>query len=233
VSKRAPDTTRPWLVVLAGVNGAGKSSALSQWVREQSAPFIKTGQFDWFNPDDFARELAEGTGMELAQANGEAWNEGLRRLREAITGHQSYAFETTLGGNTIREELIRAAATHDIHMLYCGLDSVNAHLRRIAARVARGGHPIPEEKVRERFITSPRNLITLMPHLATLHVYDNSREAGSDGIAPDSNLLLMLAGGHLVYPQTPKQLATTPDWAKPILAAALDLAANAFTPPAA
>jgi len=231
VSKRAPDTARPWLVVLAGVNGAGKSSALSQWVREQSAPLIKTGQFDWFDPDRFARELVTSTGMELAHANGVAWNEGLRRLREAIAQRQSHAFETTLGGNTLREELIRAAASHDIHMLYCGLSDLDTHLRRIAARVERGGHPIPETKVRERLITSPRNLITLMPHLANLHVYDNSREAGPDGIAPDSNLLLMLSEGQLIHPKTPKQLAQTPDWAKPILAAALDMT-GAFTPPA-
>jgi len=233
VSKRAPKTARPWLVVLAGVNGAGKSSALSRWVCTQSAPFIKTGQFDWFDPDQFARELAEGSGIELARANGDAWNEGLRRLREAIAKRQSYAFETTLGGRTLSAELVRAAATHDIHMLYCGLSDVDAHLRRIAARVARGGHPIPEDKVRERFISSPRNLMTLMPHLATLHVYDNSAEAGTDGIAPDSNLLLMLADDELVYPKTPKQLATTPDWAKPIVMAALETVPNPFTPPAA
>jgi len=223
VSTRRPDTSRPWLVVLAGVNGAGKSSALSKWVQDQSAPFIKTGRFDWFDPDRFARELVTSTGMELARANGVAWNEGLRRLREAIAQRQSHAFETTLGGNTLREELIRAAASHDIHMLYCGLSDVDMHLRRIAARVERGGHPIPEAKVRERLITSPRNLITLMPHLANLHVYDNSREAGPDGIAPDSNLLLMLSGGQLDYPQTPDQLAATPHWAKPILAAALEM----------
>jgi len=223
VSKPTSATTRPRLLVLAGVNGAGKSSVLGVHVFEE--------EFDWFNPDQHARELADRTGMELARANGEAWNEGLLRLRAAIEQGGEYAFETTLGGNTIREELIRAAASHDLHMLYCGLNSVNTHLRRIAARVERGGHPIPEAKVRERLITSPRNLITLMPHLANLHVYDNSLEAGPDGIAPDPKLLLMLSDGQLEYPKNPSQLARTPHWAKPILAAALEMT-GAFTPPA-
>jgi len=225
VSKRAATITRPRLLVLAGVNGAGKSSVLGVHVFEE--------EFDWFDPDQFARELSANAGIELARANGDAWNEGLRRLRKAIDQGREHAFETTLGGNTIREELIRAAASHDIHMLYCGLPDVDTHLRRIAARVARGGHPIPEEKVHERFVTSPRNLITLMPHLSSLNVYDNSAEAGPDGIAPDPKLLLMLSGGQLDYPQTPEQLAQTPNWAKPIMMAALELLPNSFIPSAA
>jgi len=107
-------TARPALTVLAGVNGAGKSSLLGAHLQHEEG-------LDWFNPDQFAREQAARTGMELALANGEAWNEGLRRLREAIAHRQSYAFETTLGGRTLSAELIRAAATHDIHMWYCGL----------------------------------------------------------------------------------------------------------------
>jgi len=224
VSKRVPVTTRPRLLVLAGVNGAGKSSVLGVHVFE--------AEFDWFNPDQYARELSVKNGMELAQANGEAWNEGLRRLREAIAQGQSYAFETTLGGRTLTTELIHAATSHDLHMLYCGLPDVATHLRRIAFRVAHGGHSIPEAKVRERFITSPRNLIALMPHLTNLHVYDNSHEAGPDGIAPDPKLLLMLCEGQWLYPKNPKQLAATPNWAKPIVMAALDLLPNAFTAPA-
>jgi len=226
-ARRVPNTPRPLISVLAGVNGAGKSSLLSKYIHTEAKAFV------WFNPDEFARELADETGMELARANGDAWNEGLRRLRKAIDQGREHAFETTLGGNTIREELIRAAASHDLHMLYCGLPDVDTHLHRIALRVAHGGHPIPEEKVRERFVTSPRNLITLMPHLTSLNVYDNSAEASPDGIAPDPKLLLMFCEGELVYPKTPKQLAQTPNWAKPIMMATLELLPNPFNPPAA
>jgi len=219
---------KPAIRVLAGVNGAGKSSLLGQQLRNESVRLLDQ-EVCWFNPDDYARELADGSRMELARANIDAWNEGLRRLRHAIAERQNYAFETTLGGRTLSAELIRAAATHDLHMYYCGLPDVDTHLRRIAARVARGGHPIPDAKVRERFTASPRNLIRLMPHLVSLNVYDNSQEAGSDGIAPDPEPVLMLADGHWVYPKTHKQLAATPEWAKPIVMAALDLVPNPFT----
>jgi len=207
--------TRPLLTVLAGVNGAGKSSLLGRNLQHEEGE-------GWFNPDQFARELVVNSRIDLAHANVKAWNEGLRRLRHAIARHQSLALETTLGGRTITDELIRAAASHHLVIWYCGLSDAETHLRRIAFRVAHGGHPIPEAKVRERLITSPLNLIRLLPHLTALNVYDNSREAGSDGIVPDPTLLLRLFNGQVEFPTTPRQLAATPDWAKPILAAALE-----------
>jgi len=213
---------RPIISVLAGVNGAGKSSLLGKYINAQADAFL------WFNPDEYARELADTTGMALDRANGEAWSEGLRRLRHAIAEGRSYSFETTLGGRTLSAELVRAAATHDIHLYYCGLPDVETHLRRIARRVARGGHPIPEAKVRERFTASPRNLINVMPHLRFLSVYDNSAELDADGIAADPELVLMLAEGKMIYPETTPQLAATPDWAKAIVMAALDLVPNRF-----
>ncbi|HWS69428.1 MAG TPA: hypothetical protein VN325_42225, partial [Steroidobacteraceae bacterium] len=47
-------------------------------------------------------------------------------------------------------------------------------IARVKARVAAGGHPIPEEKIRERYPSAQLNLIKLMPHVAYIKVYDNS-----------------------------------------------------------
>ena len=44
-------------------------------------------------------------------------------------------------------------------------------------RVAKGGHPIASDKIRERFDNSRRNLIRLLPRLTELYLYDNSAEA--------------------------------------------------------
>ena len=61
------------ILVLAGVNGAGKSSLLGMWLEEEG--------LTWFNPDTFTRRLVE-TGWALGEANAAAWNEGARRLRQ-------------------------------------------------------------------------------------------------------------------------------------------------------
>ena len=69
-------TARPALYVLAGVNGAGKSSV--------GGHLLEQAGLAWFNPDTFARELMAATGCDQNQANGAAWQEGMRRLKAAM-----------------------------------------------------------------------------------------------------------------------------------------------------
>nr|WP_208409099.1 AAA family ATPase [Xanthomonas sp. CFBP 8151] len=200
-------------MVLAGVNGAGKSSLLGSLLREDGAT--------WFNPDAFTRDLVE-QGWSPEDANAQAWQEGVRRLRQAVDAGHDYAFETTLGATTIPRLLRQACATHTVAIWFCGLSSVELHIARVAARVSAGGHDIPEHKIRERYDASRANLIALLPHLAVLHVYDNSAPADATGqVAPQ--LVLELDRNGLQYPQTPEELAQVPDWAKPIVMAALEL----------
>jgi predicted ABC-type ATPase len=206
---------RPVLYVLAGVNGAGKSSI--------GGHILTRAGLTWFNPDTFARELIAATHCVQDTANGHAWAEGVRRLDEAITGKRSYAFETTLGGRTMAAKIQAAAHSHDVIIWFCGLDSPERHLHRVRARVSRGGHDIPEAKIRARYPQALRNVIALMPHLAHLRVYDNSAEAAMGHPVPDPLLVLELAAGRLVQPAAGDQAALeqTPDWAKPLVEAAL------------
>jgi predicted ABC-type ATPase len=66
---------RPVLYVLAGVNGAGKSSI--------GGHILERDGLTWFNPDKFARELKAATGCDQETANAQAWQEGMRRLDRA------------------------------------------------------------------------------------------------------------------------------------------------------
>ena len=200
------------ILVLAGVNGAGKSSLLGAMLAEDGAV--------WFNPDAFTRRLVE-RGWPLEEANATAWQEGTRRLRSAMADDLDYAFETTLGANTIPALLREACARqHEVNIWFCGLENVELHLQRVAARVARGGHDIPEGKIRQRFDSSRSNLIELLPHLTTLHVYDNSLPAGADGRV-EPLLVLEVERGRILCPATQEEFAQVPEWAKPIVWAAL------------
>ena len=105
----------------------------------------------------------------------------MRRLEEAIAKGLNHVFETTLGGKSVTEKILQAAKTHDVLIWFCGLSSPELHIARVKARVAGGGHPIPEEKIRERYPNAQLNLIKLMPHAAYIKVYDNSAEATADG----------------------------------------------------
>ncbi|MFZ2236470.1 MAG: hypothetical protein WBP11_03990 [Dokdonella sp.] len=204
---------RPVLFVLAGVNGAGKSSV--------GGHLLKQAGQAWFNPDDYARQLVDVVGCDQARANAAAWEEGVRRLDTAIANRDTYAFETTLGGTTIPARIRAASVTHDVLMWYCGLSAVDLHLARVRSRVAAGGHDIPEQKIHERWTRSIENLIALQAQLALLRVYDNSAEAKPGQPIPDPVLVAEIVGGRLLSPRSVKKLKATPDWAKPILEAAL------------
>lgn len=205
---------RPVLYVLAGVNGAGKSSIGGQHLLDVSG-------MAWFNPDTFAREYVKATGCGQGEANAVAWNEGMRYLDEALANGDSHAFETTLGGRTVPAKIAAAAATHDVAVWYCGLASPELHIARVKARVAAGGHDIAETKIRERYESSLLNLIALLPCLSSLVVYDNSVEAGPGKSIPDPVRVLDLHEGTLLFPATAAAIAATPDWAKPLVEAVL------------
>jgi len=207
--------SRPVLYVLAGVNGAGKSSI--------GGHLLKQVGLTWFNPDTFARELMVATGCDQETANARAWQESVRRLDEAIAKGQNHALETTLGGKTVAAKILKAAKTHDVLVWFCGLSSPELHIARVQARVAAGGHPIPEEKIRERYPQAQLNLVKLMSYVAHVKVYDNSTEAAADGTVPDPLLILEMENGKAIFPAHDdlKALQNTPQWAKPILEAAL------------
>lgn len=100
-----------------------------------------------------------------------------------------------------------------------GLASPDLHIQRVAARVQRGGHPIPEEAIRRRWDSSRLNLVRLLPHLRELKVFDNSEDAApAAGEQPTPRLVLHVKAGRIAGPE---DLSRTPDWAKPIVAAAL------------
>ena len=158
--------------------------------------------------------------MSQEEANGAAWQQGRRLLERAITERVDLTFETTLGGNTMTALLEKAlAAGIEVHVWYVALSSPELHIARVRARVARGGHDIPEAKIRERYHQSRINLIRLLPHLSELLLYDNSEEADPHtGAVPEPMFLLHLKRGKLL---ANCDLAIAPDWAKSIFMAAL------------
>lgn len=151
-----------------------------------------------------------------------AWNEGKRLLERAIEEKLDLAFETTLGGNTITALLQRAAeAGLDVQVWYAGLSSPELHIARVRARVAKGGHDIPEGKIRERYQRSRANLIHLLPWLTSLRLYDNSEDGDAATEGPKPKLILHLDEKSIVQVLP---MSEVPEWAKPIVTAALSLA---------
>lgn len=223
MAKAATPAQRGSIVVLAGCNGAGKSSIGGAALLESGVRF--------YNPDEAARKIAAANAhlyppLTPSEINSDAWNQGRMLLERAIDQRLDFAFETTLGGHTIPKLLERAASEGiAVRVWFAGLQGAELHLERVRQRVARGGHDIPREKILERYDAGRTNLIYLLPHLASVRVFDNSAEgAPGQGLTPKPRLLLHCVARKIVAPtELSKLLADTPEWAKAITAAALDL----------
>lgn len=202
--------------MLAGVNGAGKSSIVGAALRFNDA--------DYFDPDEVTQRLREAEpGLSLESANVRACHLGRRLLEGAIEQRNRFVFETTLGGRTITGLLLKAANVGlPVRVVYIGLESADLHVRRVRTRVRQGGHDIPEQRIRQRYTSSRANLIRLIPHVAELRMLDNTREAAPiTGDRPEPKPILHMKAGRLSY-LCP--LSDVPTWAKPIVQAALETA---------
>ncbi|WP_279637717.1 AAA family ATPase [Mycobacterium innocens] len=203
------------MYVLAGVNGAGKSTIGGAMFRASGA--------DYYNPDEAARRLiAANPGLDQTTANATAWRQGKRLLERAINERLDLALETTLGGSTMPRLLAEAASQGiEVRIWYVGLASPEAHIERVRRRVDAGGHDIPEADIRRRWRHSRLNLVRLLPVLTEVRIYDNSHDADpAEAKAPRLMLVMHVVRGQIVGPS---DLSSTPGWAKPIVAAAIEL----------
>lgn len=197
------------ITVIAGVNGAGKSSVVGSSFRSAGG--------DYFNPDEVTRFLmSEDPALTLDEANSAAWKMGFENLKSSINNDTDYTFETTLGGNSICSLLLEAAMKDvEVKVIFVGLDSPEKHLERVAARVAKGGHNIPEDKIRARWTGAISNMMLLIPVCRAVAVYDNSNDL-VNGVPSPIRVFVMDGDDFVVHPHD-----AIPDWSKPLATIAM------------
>ena len=86
----------------------------------------------------------------------------LGRWRDLVAARTSFAFESTFSGRTYATMLRGArAAGYSVRVCYLWLPSDSASLRRVRNRVCQGGHNVPPEDIRRRYLPSVRNFFDL------------------------------------------------------------------------
>jgi predicted ABC-type ATPase len=100
----------------------------------------------------------------------------LERLRELAASGQDFAFETTLSSRSFYPFLKQLRERgYELHLVYVWLRSADMSVERVASRVQRGGHNVPEEAVRLRYGRGVHNFFHLYRPIADAWVLcDNS-----------------------------------------------------------
>jgi len=165
-----PAGHRPLCIIIAGPNGAGKTTFARQFLPKDS------GVVHFVNADSIAAGLSPVRPELAALAAGRLYIAEIDRLARE---RADFAFEATLSGQVLLGRLKRwKAAGYRIEVVYLRLSSPELALRRVAARVRQGGHPVPPPDVVRRFTRSWRNFTDVYRPLADAWtVYDNSGDS--------------------------------------------------------
>jgi predicted ABC-type ATPase len=160
----------PVLLIVAGPNGSGKSSAY------QDTDIQDLGRSFWIiNPDLLAKRIHEVEGKEPTEANREAVVRIEAWLEASIFAHQTIGVETVLSTPKYQRLVVKAKELgFEIFLIYVVLDTVERNIERVRIRVKKGGHDVPEDKLRARFSRSLDQLPWFLEQADRAWIWDNS-----------------------------------------------------------
>lgn len=156
----------PNLYIIAGCNGAGKTTASFTILPEM----LNCKEF--VNADSIAAGLSPFNPESVAIEAGKLM---LSRIHELMRTGVDFAFETTLATRSY-VSLVKAAqdAGYKVTLLFIWIDSPATAMQRVAERVMKGGHDIPSEVIERRYYRGLFNLINLyIPICDTWMVVNN------------------------------------------------------------
>ncbi len=134
----------PKLYIIAGCNGSGKTTASYTMLPGMF------GHVEFVNSDEFAKSLSP---FDPGAASVGASRYMLLKVKYMMSHGKDFCIETTLATRSLIK-IIRDARSHGyyITMLYFWLSTPELAIRRVRDRVLAGGHDIPEDVIRRRYV---------------------------------------------------------------------------------
>lgn len=191
---------RPTFWIVAGPNGSGKSSLYGNTDIEAFDQSI------WIiNPDLLTARIQHVEKIPLREANVQAVTRIEAWLEASINAHQTVGVETVLSTDKYRR-LVEASKARgfEFRLIYVMLQSPDLNVERVRLRVAKGGHDVPEDRIRKRWTRSLEQLPWFLDQADQAALFDNSgarpqligrKQSGSVLIDPDAPLALRQALG--------------------------------------
>ena len=164
--RAALNTGKPILTVLAGSNGAGKSTFYARHLKFTSMRFV--------NADEIAKILRPDDPGAIAY---EAMHVAEALRRDLFEQRQSFCMETVLSDTQgAKLGFFREAqsAGYVLLLIWIRLTDATLSQARVHHRVSQGGHDVPEDKLIERFPRTEANAIEALQIADFGLVLDNS-----------------------------------------------------------
>jgi predicted ABC-type ATPase len=134
-------------IIIAGANGSGKTTFSNRLIEQTGYTFL--------NADNIERGLDEPSSGITKLKAGRIF---FHQLENLIADNQSFILESTLAGQYLKKVIKDVKSKgYEVKLLYIFLDSPQTCIRRIAGRVKKGGHFIPDEDVIRRYYRSKNN----------------------------------------------------------------------------
>jgi len=168
-----PRADQPVFLIVAGPNGSGKSSSYTDTEVERG------GRTIWIvNPDLLTVRISEVEGLALLDANRAAVERIETWLDASMDVHKSIGVETVLSTEKYRRLVTKAKSLgFAVWLVYVVLDTPERNIERVRMRVAKGGHAVPDDKVRARYARSLQQFPWFLEQADAAWIYDNSGAA--------------------------------------------------------
>ena len=160
--------TIPRLILVAGANGAGKSTMTARLMKRFGSSLGVL-----IDADAFASALAPDNPSRAAISAGRLT---LALLERALQHRERVMYETTLSDRKRSLNLLQHARNLGFKtwVFYIGLDDPQMHLERVVQRSSVGGHDVPDADILRRFERSRANLPAAIRLADRAMIYDNS-----------------------------------------------------------
>jgi len=187
---------RKQLWILAGGNGAGKSTFYRTQLAPLGLPFI--------NAVDIAKEIYPQAPEEHSYDAAKLATEMRFRL---LNEGRSFCFETVFSHPSKIDFVAQAKALgYQIILVFIHLENVSLYQARVAQRLSEGGHNVPDEKVASRIPRLLQNIKQTLPLCDQVRILNNSR------IDNPFQQVAVIRNGQTIQQEIP-----LPDWAKNLL----------------
>ncbi len=134
----------PNLYIISGCNGSGKTTASYSLLPEM------LGCQEFVNSDEFAKSLSP---FDPSAASVSASRYMLMKINYLLGKKADFSIETTLATRSVVGIIKEARSLgYSVTILYFWLNSQELAIKRVKDRVAAGGHNIPEDVIRRRYL---------------------------------------------------------------------------------